>query len=46
MAVYWFDLGIAYQRIGQVNEARAAYLRAQQLEPTNGEYADAATESK
>lgn len=46
IAVYWFDLGIAYQRTGQVKEARVAYLRAQQLEPTNSEYADAATQSK
>jgi Tetratricopeptide repeat/Rhomboid family len=41
LAVYWFNLGIAYQRLGQAKEARNAYQRAQQLEPSKTEYANA-----
>jgi hypothetical protein len=39
--VYWFDLGIAYQRLGDTKEAQAAYQRAHQLEPSNAEYSKA-----
>lgn len=46
LAVYWFDLGIAYQRLGQAKEARTAYQRAQQLEPNKTEYAEAANQSQ
>lgn len=46
MAVYWFDLGIAYQRMGQTQEAHMAYQRAQLLDPAKPEYADAAGQSK
>jgi membrane associated rhomboid family serine protease len=38
LAVYWFDLGIAYERAGDVKEATASYSRAHQLEPGNAEY--------
>jgi membrane associated rhomboid family serine protease len=35
---YWFDLGIAYQRLGNVSAAMQAYKRAQQLDPDNPKY--------
>jgi membrane associated rhomboid family serine protease len=38
LSVYWFDLGIAYQRLGNTKGAQAAYQRAHQLEPNNAEY--------
>jgi membrane associated rhomboid family serine protease len=38
----WFNLGIAYQRAGDLPSARAAYQRAHELEPENPEYAAAA----
>jgi membrane associated rhomboid family serine protease len=38
LAVYWFDLGIAYERAGDGNNATGAYNRAHQLEPGNAEY--------
>jgi len=41
MAVYWFDLGIAYQKLGNRTAAQAAYQRAHQLEPDKVEYSDA-----
>lgn len=46
ISAYWFDLGIAYQRVGRTNDARSAYARAQQLEPAKPEYSDAATNLK
>ena len=39
--IYWFDLGIAYQRAGNMKAALAAYNRAHQLEPGNAEYSEA-----
>ncbi len=46
LAAYWFDLGIAYQKMGKAREAHEAYQRAQQLEPAKAEYADAATHTQ
>jgi membrane associated rhomboid family serine protease len=43
LPVYWFDLGIAYQRLGNNKAAQDAYQRAHQLEPNNSSYADAIT---
>lgn len=39
---YWFDLGIAYQRVNDPQDASSAYQRAYELEPGNPEYAEAA----
>lgn len=39
--VFWFDLGIAYQRLGNTKEAQASYQRAHQLEPNKVEYSNA-----
>jgi len=39
---YWFDLGIAYQRVNDPHDASAAYQQAYELEPGNSEYAEAA----
>ena len=39
---YWFNLGIAYHRVGNLPAAKAAYRRAHALEPNNSEYATAA----
>jgi len=41
---YWFNLGIAYHRIGNLPAAMAAYRRAHELEPTNSDYAKAIDE--
>jgi membrane associated rhomboid family serine protease len=41
LAVYWFDLGIAYHRLGNTAAAKAAYQKALQLEPDNAEYSEA-----
>jgi membrane associated rhomboid family serine protease len=41
VAGYWFNLGIAYQRLGKETAAQAAYQRAHQLEPNNEEYSEA-----
>ena len=35
---YWFDLGIAYHRLGNVPAAKAAYQRAHQLKPDDPTY--------
>src|SRR6266851_2012917 len=40
-AVYWYDLGIAYQRLGNATAAKAAYQKAYQLEPNDAKYSDA-----
>jgi Flp pilus assembly protein TadD len=40
MAAYWFDLGIAYQRLGNKAAAEAAYRRAHQLEPEDANYSE------
>jgi membrane associated rhomboid family serine protease len=42
LAVNWFNLGIAYQRLGKHADASAAYQRAHELEPNNDKYLDAA----
>ena len=41
LAVYWYDLGVAYQRLGNKAAASAAYQRAHQLEPSEAEYSEA-----
>lgn len=41
LPVYWFDLGIAYQRLGKTEDAKRAYQRAHQLEPSNTHYSQA-----
>lgn len=41
LPVYWFDLGVAYQKLGNVKAALAAYQRAQELEPSNTKYSEA-----
>jgi tetratricopeptide (TPR) repeat protein len=38
---FWFNLGIAYQRLNRQPAASSAYQRAYDLEPTNPEYAEA-----
>jgi membrane associated rhomboid family serine protease len=38
LAVDWFDLGIAYHRLGNLPAAKTAYAKAHQLEPGNAEY--------
>jgi membrane associated rhomboid family serine protease len=38
----WFNLGIAYQRLGRVADCQRAYRRAAELEPTNADYQRAA----
>ena len=42
LPVYWFNLGIAYQRLGDRTAAQAAYERAHQLDPNKAEYSAAA----
>jgi tetratricopeptide (TPR) repeat protein len=39
--VYWFDLGIAYERLGNMPAAMAAYQRAHALDPNDPKYAEA-----
>jgi GlpG protein len=41
LAVYWFDLGIAYQRLGNKAAARRAYEKSHQLEPNEAKYSAA-----
>jgi len=41
LPLYWFDLGIAYQRLGNTKSALIAYQRAQELEPSNAKYSEA-----
>jgi len=38
----WYDLGIAYQRAGDLPAAKRAYERAHELAPGNTDYTDAA----
>jgi membrane associated rhomboid family serine protease len=38
---YWFDLGIAYHRMGNMPAAMAAYQRAHELDPNNQTYSEA-----
>jgi membrane associated rhomboid family serine protease len=40
-SAYWFNLGIAYQRVGQMPAAIAGYKRAFELSPDNTEYSKA-----
>jgi len=42
---YWFNLGIAYHRVGNLPTAMAAYRRAHELEPNNSDYAKAVEDS-
>lgn len=37
---FWFNLGIAYQRLNEQSAASSAYQRAYELEPTNPKYAE------
>lgn len=39
---FWFNLGIAYQRLNAQQAASSAYQRAYELEPVNPKYAEAA----
>jgi membrane associated rhomboid family serine protease len=41
LSAYWFDLGIAYQKLGNKTAAQAAYQRAHQLEPNEAQYSEA-----
>lgn len=38
---YWFDLGIAYHRVGDYTAAKNAYRKAHELAPQNQDYSDA-----
>ena len=42
LPVHWFDLGIAYERLGNMPAAMAAYQRAHALDPNDPKYAEAA----
>jgi membrane associated rhomboid family serine protease len=44
LPIYWFNLGIAYQRLGKKTAAQAAYQRAHQLEPNEAKYSEALKE--
>jgi TPR repeat protein len=37
-SAYWYDLGIAYQRLGNRTEALASYLKAAELGEANAQY--------
>lgn len=37
----WFDLGLAYHRVGDLQSAKAAYQKAHELAPNDKEYTDA-----
>ena len=39
--VYWYDLGIGYERLGNKKAAQVAYRRAHQLKPDNTDYSEA-----
>ena len=41
----WFNLGIAYHRLGRVADCQRTYRRAAELEPTNGDYQKAADDA-
>jgi tetratricopeptide (TPR) repeat protein len=45
LADCWFDLGIAYEGVGNSTAASAAYQRAHELEPNNEEYLNAAVDA-
>jgi len=40
-AIYWYDLGIAQQRLGNKPAAQSAYQKAHQLEPNDADYSAA-----
>ncbi len=44
MASYWFNMGIAYDRLKRHSEAISAYKRAKDLEPSNADYQAASHE--
>ncbi|MGA7461421.1 MAG: rhomboid family intramembrane serine protease [Candidatus Korobacteraceae bacterium] len=39
--IYWYDLGIAYERLDNKKAAQTAYQRAHQLKPDNTDYSKA-----
>jgi membrane associated rhomboid family serine protease len=41
---FWYDLGIAYQRLGNKARAQAAYQRAVQLNPNQSDFSEALKE--
>ncbi len=41
-ASYWFNLGIAYEQVGQRERSREAFKRASELEPQNSKFREAA----
>jgi membrane associated rhomboid family serine protease len=43
---YWFNLGIAYYRVGNVPAAMAAYQKAHELDPNNQKYSEAVENKK
>ena len=43
---FWFDLGIAYHRLGKMPAAMAAYQRAHDLDPSNANYSEALEQPK
>jgi tetratricopeptide (TPR) repeat protein len=43
-APWWYNLGIAYQRLGREHEATQAYRQASQLEPSSARYRKTLTE--
>jgi tetratricopeptide (TPR) repeat protein len=45
LARYWFNLGIANSRLGNMTAASAAFQRAHELEPNNEKYLEAAFEA-
>jgi membrane associated rhomboid family serine protease len=45
-AIYWYNLGIAYERLGEKTGAQSAYQRAHDLEPDNTDYSDAVGDDK
>jgi membrane associated rhomboid family serine protease len=40
-SAYWYNLGIARERVGDMTGAQTAYHRAHDLEPANAEYSEA-----
>ena len=45
VSFYWFDLGIAYERLNNQSAALSAYQRAYQLQPSDPKYAEAVGKS-
>jgi tetratricopeptide (TPR) repeat protein len=44
LPAFWFDLGIAYRRLGNKAAALAAFQKAHQLKPNDAKYSEAAAE--